>query len=209
MTRGELTDRERILLTIVRGLASTQLLARGMHYNAEDFRCSRTDPSDDSLYTHFAYYQKDLKPGDLVIGATARAASRWQVAWLVKPIRGGWLVRELGGKKLCNYTNENFVPIVGLDPLDVLEGAQRRFLGRVMSAFKSSRRRDYHYLFGGLRFDGSDAVVTVREWFGRGSDSVPFDVRMPWGPRTSAKAILEALRAGGVGTKSFKPEVTS
>ena len=58
----------------------------------------------------------------------------------------------------------------------------------------------------GATFEGNEAVIGVREVFGgalSGAGSEPFYVRLVWSKKTSVKAILAAMRAGGYGTHKF------
>lgn len=197
-----LNDRERILMTIIDRLASTLILMPGSvhRWGPEAF----TTPSLGTL-VHFANYQEP-KPGDLVLAKTGHV-SEWKIGWYVEKRYGsfgGAVIREIGSERLCNYDNESFVPIVGLDPIALLEGDKRQFYVKVLHAFRKGD--EYVYRFGGLSFEGPEAVIKIREVFGgMGNPSQPFEVRMVWSKRTSAKAILAAMRAGGYGTKSFRP----
>ena len=197
-----MTDRERILTTIVDQLCSTLLLAPGCRgYEKESFRDSMR--SDASYYVHFAHY-RDPEPGDLVLARTG-GVCEWKVGWYIekRDDLGGAVIREIGSDRLCNYGNESFVPIVGLGSLSLLEGDKYEFYVKVLRAF--GRCNEYLYRFCGLRFECKEAVVTVREAFGGlGKESNPFDVRMVWSKRKSIKNILQVLRAGGYGTKSFR-----
>lgn len=198
-----LSDRERILMDIIDRLSGTFLLMRG--------GLSSHDPAafqSPSLGTlaHFAYYAEP-KPGDLVLAKTGHV-SEWKIGWYVEKRHGsfgGAVIREIGSERLCNYDNESFVPIYGLDPITLLEGDKREFYVKVMRSF--AKGGEYVYRFGGLRYEGPEAVITIREVFGgMGQPSQQFDVRIVWNKRLSVKKILAAMRAGGYGTKSFRPE---
>ena len=190
-----LTDRERILLKVIDRLSGTQLLARGRNYYPHDF--------PDGL-VHFAYY-KDPEPGDLVLAKTG-GVGRWKVGFYHQKLDGSRaLIREIGSDALCDYGNESFLPIVGLSPTDLLEGERYKIYLKVLGAFRKGD--EYVYRFGGLDFEGEEIIIWVREVFGGfGKDSKPFSIRMKWNKRTSVKAILEAMRQGGYGTRSFRPE---
>lgn len=201
-----LTDRERILMTIIDRLSTTFVLAPACRGSWE--RKNFLD-GQGYEYVHFASYAEP-KPGDLVLAKTGNV-SEWKIGWYVEKrfgSLGGAVIREIGSDRLCNYDNESFVPIVGLDPIALLEGDKRQFYVRLMRAF--AKGDEYMYRFGGLRFKGAEAVITIREVFGGlGAPSKPFDVRMVWNKRLSADKILASLRAGGYGTKSFMPAQTA
>ena len=194
----ELTDRERILTVLVRELETTSILAPDASpWHEESYR--RT--SNGSMRVHFARYRKPV-PGDLVMGQTGRVDG-WKIAWYVHAIPGGALLREIGSNRTCNYTNEEFTPIVGLHPEDLLEGDKRAMVGKVEAAFR--RGGEHMYRDGGCEFEGDEVVMWVRERYGGLSrESKPFAVRMKWNKRTTIKAILAALRAGGYGTREFE-----
>lgn len=204
--KNELTDKERILMTVVDRLSRTQILCHTNGFDKEFYRDSITG----QLYVHFAYYRSPVK-GDLVLGKTGimRGAHRWLIGFYVEPLSGGVggaLIREIGSQATCRYSNEEFVAIEGLSKTELLEGEQFQFYHRVLAAFQ--RGDEYFYRFGGLDFEGGDAVVWVREVFNGGlsgkEGSKPFSVRMTWNKRTSVKRILEMLKAGGYGTHKFE-----
>lgn len=202
MSDKKISDRERILTTIIDGLASTSILrARGDTFNAESF----ADGSG-GYYVHFARYRKPVK-GDLVIGNTGRV-DQWKISFYEEctdPNQELHVIRDINTGQLCNYGNETFMPIVGLRYTDLLIGEERAMFIKVMGAF--ARGDEYLYRFGGFKVDGKKAVIRVRESHGGfGRPSVPFDIEMEWTPKTTIKAILAAMRAGGYGTKSFRPE---
>lgn len=199
---NKLSDRERILTKLVSSLSTTMLLRpNGSVHDADSF-------SDGSggHYVHFAYYRTPVA-GDLVIGKTGRI-DQWKVGFYVEhkdPAMGLHVIRDLNSGQLCNYGNEEFVPIVGLHYTDTLVGEERRLYEKVLQAF--DRGDEYMYRYGGIKIDGGRAVIGVRERHGGvGQPSVPFEIEIEWTPKTTIKAILAAMRAGGYGTKSFRPE---
>ncbi len=214
-----MTDRERILTEIVSHLASTQLLAdyRRPTWNGEAFQRRDTGGGE---YVHFNYKDKPKK-GDLVLAKTG-GVSEWKVAWYIEPLPGGCggaLVREIGSNRTCKYSNEDFVTIQGLHSSVLLEGEEYEFRNKVLKAF--AKGAEYCYRFGGVDFieENHQARIWVREVFGGmlhpdKARSVPFSVVMPWNKKTSVKAILNALREGGYGTRQFEhqevqPAITS
>lgn len=200
--KPKLSDRERILTAIITQLKSTALLLRIPNpYSAESYA-----DGVGGMYTHFAHYRKPVT-GDLVIGSTGRI-DQWKIAFYVEladPRNEVHIVRDINTGQLCNYGNESFTPIVGLSYTDMLVGDERAMYEKVLAAF--ARGDEYMYRFGGFKVDGARATITVRESHGGfGRESVPFSIQMEWTPKTTVKAILEAMRAGGYGTKCFRPE---
>jgi len=199
--KTRLNDRERILTRVIDGLRSTAILrARSDPYSEEQYR-----DGVGGYYVHFAVYRKPVK-GDLVIGQTGRDP-QWKIAFyeeLADPSQELHVVRDIQTGQLCNYGNEAFTPIVGLNYTDLLTGQERAMFEKVMAAF--ARGDEYLYRYGGFRLDGDTATITVREAHGGfGSESIPFSIQMKWTPKTTIKQILDCMRAGGYGTKSFRP----
>lgn len=199
MAETELNDRERILTTLIRKLQSSALLRPGAQVFCEQDWFDR----DHEPYAHFAHYRKP-RCGDLVIGQTGRI-DRWKIGFYVSGSgNGNHVIRDINTGQLCNYGNEEFVPIVGLSKTDLLTGEERKVYIKVLKAF--DRGDEYLYRFGGFEVEGDTITITIRERHnGMGQPSVPFAVRMKWNKRTTVKAILEGMRQGGYGTKSFRP----
>ncbi|MGQ3051046.1 MAG: hypothetical protein ACT6S0_04615 [Roseateles sp.] len=199
----QLSDRERILTTLVDRLSTTMLLRpNGRVHDADSF-----SDGYGGHYVHFAYYRKPVK-GDLVIGKTGRI-DQWKVGFYEEhkdPSMGLHVIRDINTGQPCDYGNEEFVPIVGMDPTALLVRDERRVYEKVLEAFAEGD--EYLYRFGGFRFDGEGrAVVRVRESHGGfGRESVPFEIVIGWTPEATVEEILAAMRAGGYGTKSFRPE---
>lgn len=195
-----LSDRERILMTIIDSLSTTATLrpAPPHNWSSEYYR------DGSGFYVHFAPWKKP-EAGDLVLSKTGHV-SPWKIGFYVAPLPGsfgGAVVREIGSDKLCNYANESFCPIVGMNEIQLFEGKRREFYVKVLKAFRAGD--EYLYRFGGLRFEGETAVVRIREAHGLTENSTPFEVKVPFRSRISISSILAAMRAGGYGTKSFKP----
>jgi len=189
----DLTDRERILLHIIRSLYSGSLLtSRGARFGT----CEKSE----------------LGAGDLVLGLTAsmRGYHRWSISEIVAPLSdalGGYLVRDIVTGETCEYSNEMFVRIDGLDRTNdvFLCGTRRTLHKKVMAAFR--RGGSYEYRYGGLNFDGPhDARIVIRCVFGGVKvDEVaqPFEVPIHFTSRTSVAAILRTMIEGGYGTHQW------
>lgn len=200
--RKTLTDRERILTTVIRELASTAIIRP----NADGYNEAAYTDGAGGMYTHFARYRKPIK-GDLVMGSTGRT-DQWKIAFYeecIDPRQELHVIRDINTGQFCNYGNESFVPIVGLSYIDMLVGDERKMYEKVIAAF--ARGDEYLYRFGGFKVSGQKAVVRVREAHGGfGKESVPFHIEMEWSTKTTIKAILTKMRAGGYGTRSFRTE---
>jgi len=197
-----LTDKERILMHIIRGLNTTSVMCRVPpgNYGSDAYR-----DNNGGHYVHFARWDKP-KAGDLVICETSQPNDYW-IGFVVQVMSESHChIREIGTGRICDYQNEKFSPIRGLRPLQLLEGDQYQFYLKVLAAFRKGDK--YMYRFGGLEFESNrTAVITIREAFGGFSKlgSQPFQVCLRWTKRTAIKTILASMVAGGYGTRTFEP----
>jgi hypothetical protein len=203
-----MTDKERILTTIIRELYSSFLF---LSVNPQrDFRVQ--EPRDIShVYFDIHANRQALKRGDLVLCASDNGNHDWVVSYLVKPLYDsfeGWQLREIGTSRLCNMTNNSFIPIRGLRPSQLWEGEEYEFSVKVLKAF--ARGDEYLYRYGGLEFgENQTALIWIREAFGgmkADQESIPFSLEMKWNKKTSIAAILRAMREAGYGTRAFEYE---
>ena len=114
--RYEISDRERILLKIIEGLAYSQSTAKDGPRWGRDYFTGH----DGHVEVHFAPWEEPKKD-DLVL-ARSGEVGRWKVGFYVEPLPndyGGALIREIGTDVVCRYSNESFHPIRGLDEIDV------------------------------------------------------------------------------------------
>lgn len=194
--KDQMSDKERILLQLIVNLASTQILAGGQLYSAESF----------GDHVHFAYYKKP-EPGDLVLCKTS-GIHPYTVGWYVSGSEYGTsVIREIGTDRLCNVSNDSFLPIVGMYKDHLLERDQRAVYLKVQQAFR--RGGSFGHMFGGLDFEVDEIVITIREYMGGfGKTSIPYKVRMKWTKTMSVKSILEAMSAAGYDGPCdiFRPE---
>lgn len=200
-SKPRLTDRERILSYVVYELTTSALLCHGGSVHDES---SWNSGILGKTYVHAAYY-RDPRPGDLVIGKTGflRGPHEYSIGFYVEPLpvnMGGAVIREIGSNRLCDYANEEFVPIVGLSKYQLLEGERYQFYQKVLQAFVKGG--EYLYRFGGVDIRDQDATIWVREAFGCSSE--PFGIDLKWDKKTTIKTILAAMRAGGYGTRRFE-----
>ena len=194
-----MNDKERILMTILNRLYSTQFLClRG--YEEKMFL-----DTDKSEYVHFgAYDDRPIQKGDLVMAVTGNV-SDWKIAWVHQVVSSDTCVlREIGSNRLCTWGNERFCRIAGIHESLLLEGDVYLFEQKVIRAF--DKGDEYWYRFGGIDFlENGIARIWIREAFGGIKNrSKPFSFELKWNKRTSVKGILEALRVNGYGTSKFE-----
>jgi hypothetical protein len=146
-----------------------------------------------------------LQIGTLVMGMTGHVGD-FKIGYIHEVIdTHHCVIREIGSDRICDYSNESFIPIIGMSPMLLWEREQYAFSIKVQKAFRNLDA--YMYRYGGIDFDGSSATIWVREAFGgfsRTSESIPFSVVMSYGKRTTIKAIEHALLDGGYGTRAFE-----
>lgn len=189
-----LTDRERILTHIIHRL-----------WTGDGFP---------DLGAHFrGGFKHKLIPDDIVLGTglSGLCPHPFSVAIVVKPMPeiSGALVRDMVTGETCTYGNEHFAVIDGIDRTNevFLCGRQRAFYEKVVAAF--NRAPVWSYRYGGIRFvSDHEAVITVRCVFNglknvQTEEAIPFEVPIRFTARTSVKAVLATLRAGGYGTHEF------
>jgi len=202
-----MNDKERILTVILDRLSLTQTLC--LSGTSEKM----FDDRDGRQYAHFgAYDDRPIQKGDLVLASTG-GISEWKIGWVHQVIdRDTIVMREIGGERLCNYGNERFQRIVGIDESLLLEGDRYQFQQKVLRAFRKGD--EYMYRFGGVTFlDDGQAEIWTREAFGGftpHNPSKPYSFFMKWNKRTSVKRILATMRENGYGTRKFdrNPEPT-
>lgn len=192
-----LTDRERILMTIIENLYHSQGVAINNTWSSEPYQYK-----NGGYRVHFAPWKKP-EPGDLVLASTGNV-SRWKIGWYIKKMDGdeGAVIREIGTKCLCNYSNESFYPIIGLRTIETLEQDERKFYIKVLKAFQLAD--EYVYKFNNITFESGIAIISVRERFGgMGEESVPFDIRIRWTKSMNINSILTTMEEQGYGYRSF------
>lgn len=195
-----MNDKERIIMLVLERLHSTQVLCR----NAE--KESDYIDRDGSVYVHFGCWDdRPVQKGDLVLAETGHV-SDFKIGWVHQVVDSSTcIIREIGSNRLCNYGNEKFTRIVGLNPSLLLEGKEYIFEQKVIRAFRNGG--EYMYRFGGVDFNGNSTTIWIREVFGGfnpRNPSKPFSFSMKWNAKTSVKSILEAMRENGYGTRKFE-----
>lgn len=202
-----MTDKERILMSIIRELSMSQTLAPAVRMRGYD-RENWLD-TDGREFVHFANYIQDgdLKVGDLVLCQTSgRSESHdFNIGFIHEYVGyGDCVIREIGTNRLCRIGNERFIPIKGLKDYQLWENDKHEFSVKIHRAFSKGGSDWYRY--GGLEFEGDEAVIWIREkWGGLMNPSKPFEVRIKWNKKTTIKAILNAMRDAGYGTRKFDP----
>lgn len=168
----ELTDKERILLNIIRRLYSTQL--QTYQYINKSKK---------------VYFDIDANPkaGDIVFAQTS-GGSNVKIGIYVRPITDGAIIKEIGtgnSVHLYTYKNERFIPIYNLSKFDMLEGDQYKFYIKVLKAI-AQKNINTHSL-DSLDFDEG----TVKIKFEHSNQNGIKIITMKWNKRTTIKAIID------------------
>ena len=185
-------DKTRILMYLVRELASSNFMSRPFNKKPAEYE---VHVQPDGV--------EQVEVGDLVVCMTS-GLHPWTVGFLhEKPNSHHFYIREIGSDRICEINNDRMYKICNLSKQELLEGDQQIFLGKLKKVF--SQYGDGWRLFGGVRFVGKKAMVTVREKFGGlGKEaSTPFDLEIPWGKSMSLKTIASHLTNAGWLTRPF------
>ena len=206
-----MTDRERILVNIAASLAHEVEYYQRLHVVQEHERrwpdSARTIRAEWSMLNR-PKYQK----GDLVVCFTS--TGRQQNPWLISFVEAdgckddsqGLLLRAIGTNRLCDYSNESFIRIVGIPARLLWEGDQYQLSLKLHRALQ--KIDNYMHVFRGLECpETGRAVVYIGErWSGVKNPTKPYAVEIPYTKRTSVKAIIAALEGAGFGTREFEPD---
>lgn len=204
-----MTDRERILVNIAASLAHEVEYYQRLHVVQEHERCwpdsARTIRTEWGCLGRPAY-----RKGDLVVCFTS--TGRQQNPWLVSFVEAdgckhdpqGLLLRAIGTNNLCDYSNESFIRITGIPARLLWEGDHYQFSLKLHRAL--SKLDNYVHVFRGLEFPEPDlALVYIGErWGGIKNPTKPYTIEIRISRRMTIKAIVNALEAGGFGTREFE-----
>lgn len=202
-----MTNKERVLLELVRELYSTQLHLQLKVPHHPDMWKGFGDRED----VHFECSSFDkIQIGDLVL-CTSSGIHDWTVGFVHEILNSSWhelMIREIGSGRLCKVGNEGFVPIRGMTAEQLWSDVQYEFCKKVKKAF--AKLDEYSRRFGGMSYAGKTVAIYVRERYngmlrlsGTGKMSVPFKIEIQWDKKMSIKKILELLQAGGYETRKF------
>jgi len=196
-----MTEKERILIDIIKQLKTAQALSHGFYgYKRDTFKGTR----EGEYYTHWGLgtEERDIKIGDLVMCETMHT-SDYSIGFVHTILTSSnMVIREIGTNRLCNVSNEMFVPLRDIHESILLDGDRRAFRNKVQ---KVIRKADHTWhLYGGIKFlEDNIAEVTIRTRYGGLDCEVPYKVKINWNKRTSQKFILEELNKAGFGTREF------
>jgi len=151
-----MTDRERLLMTVATAVfPGTQLNAAG----PVDVNCARWETES----------RRPAEPGEIVwaLSSGRGGAHDWSVARMVERLpHDGMRVRELGGERTCDITNELFYVLRGVRPELLLEGREWRVYEQIRLAFRLFDRvagwNRYDCVLTGVRFEGVEVERLAR-----------------------------------------------
>ncbi len=173
-----MTDKERILLYLVSGVVCRSL------YDSESVKKWR------DMQPGIIGGSNPLQPGDLVVAATAIEPHDFMVGFVDQICPDCVVIREIGGKRLCNYYNELFYR-VDKDILgyEILEGIEYETYRKVLKAFDKTEYSD-RIRFQSIHFEGKTCVVKSRRSY---SDETVCAISFEYNKRTTIKSITELL----------------
>lgn len=205
-------DRERVLAniaaTLANELAYLQMLPAVQEHMRKDCSLARV------LCREGFARRVPFKIGDLVSCRTSAGIK--QNTFVIAFVESvgtpndpnGLLLRAIGTNDLCNYSNEEFVEIIGIPKSLLWMGEQRRFQEKVQKVLR--KLNTYVHRFRGLEFIGDDeADVYFGEVFGgamANKATNPYAIRVKFDRKTTLKSIVKQLKDGGFGTRKFEPD---
>lgn len=206
-----MTDRERILVNIAAELAHEVEYYQRLHVVQEHER-SWPDSARRIRAEWTALGNPKYDKGDLVVCFTS--TGRQQNPWLISFVEAdgckndpnGLLLRAIGTNNLCDYSNESFIRITGIPARLLWEGDQYQFSLKLHRALM--KLDNYMHVFRGLEFpEPFRATVYIgQRWGGLNKPTKPYTVDIYFTKRTTIKAIITDLKAGGFGTREFEPD---
>lgn len=205
-----MTDRERILMNIAVDTSghcwdTMQPLAHGWV-----LRFSFDRPAPQFIPEEMAEaIAMPLKPGDIVRCKT-NPNHPWGIAEFVEPLEyAGYLLRLIGGTKLCRMSNESVDVLRFMNPSRLYGGAKYRiYQWATGKAFRKPYNPDADdwKRCGGVEFDGDTLTIWSRSHiFGmekRPKDGPPLFAQpvkftLKWSDKTKLKDIVAAMREQG------------
>jgi len=129
-----MNDKERILMSIVRRAYELSLIGR------------TSRPSREKHEHELSFDAENIKTGDLVMALTSQPDD-FMVGYMHQKI--GYsesVIREIGTGKLCNYKNEEFLAIRGLQESDYYDGPRREMYEKVLKVDYQIYDKHYRYL---------------------------------------------------------------
>lgn len=153
----------------------------------------------------FLRYNESVRNGDLVLCQTG--ISPWKIAWMEEyKGNGNALLREVGGPKLCNYGNENYLRIDYARTIyaeHFLEGAEYKLACKIRKAV--GNLEGYWHRIHSINFEGIQTWECMRPCSVtfRGHTLVSrngrYTIPVKWNKRTPIKDIEQQLTDGGYG----------
>lgn len=172
-------DKERILMVIINRIIPSLYFSTSV----ED---------KEKICKTYVFEKNDLKHGDLVFANTTITPNDFLVGFVEKVDEENncVVIREIGSKRLCNYSNELFT-VINKEKLgyEILEGVQYKIYEKVMKAF--GEYTSYYTRFKSLSFDGDTCIVEARVAFKQ--DTI-FEISFPYNSNTTIKEIGKLLK---------------
>jgi hypothetical protein len=206
-------DRERILCNIAAQLAYELSKLQSHPIVQEHFRRFPDYPG--ILCHREVYREKPFKKGELAVasGSSLYQQNPWLIAFVEGPHKGGdpngLSVRAIGTDQICNYGNESFIRITGIDEKFLWEGPKREFAVKLQ---KTMKQMDcFLHRFRGLTFplDGV-ADVYIGEYHGgtlrTKNGSKPYVIHVKYNKKTTLKSIRSQMEEQGFGKREFEDD---
>lgn len=172
-------DKERILMVIINRIIPSLYFSTSVEDKGK-------------ICKTYVFKKNDLKHGDLVFANTTIIPNDFMVGFVEKVDEENdcVVIREIGSKRLSNYSNELFT-VINKEKLgyEILEGVQYKIYEKVMKAFNEYTR--YYTRFKSLSFDDDICTVEARVAFKQ--DTI-FEISFPYNNKTTIKEIGKLLK---------------
>jgi hypothetical protein len=204
-------DRERILCNIAAQLAYELSKLQSLPVVQEYMR-NRHSPVT-ILCDHEFWNKKPFVKGELVVasGSCLFQQNPFLVGFVeeqgIPDDPNGLLLRAIGTTEMCNYGNESFIRIVGIQEKFLWEGEKRKFSLKVHKAM--AKMDCFIHRFRGLTFpsDGM-ADVYIGEYHGgilrTKNGSKPYVIHLKYDKKTTLKSIREQMEEQRFGKREFE-----
>ncbi len=138
----------------------------------------------------YTFKLDELQNGDLVFAQTTIIPNDFMVGFIHEVKDDYVIIREIGSKRLCNYSNESFMKI-NKEKLgyEILEGIQYKIYEKVQKAINKYKK--YSDRFHSLNFNDNKCTLNLRQMF---SNDITKTIEFIYSSKTTIKEIGNLLK---------------
>lgn len=132
-----------------------------------------------------------IEVGDLVM-CSSSGVHDWSIGTLVEKGAGfdiPWVIKEIGGERLCNITNDSFykIPKDWIPDKYLITDEEFKVYEKCIKAL---RKCEYGTLYHSISFDGKECTLNIRKKWSR---SIFKTVKFTYNSKTTIKSIVELV----------------